>query len=219
VSPASICVQVPEDCSDDAAVMAQPFAVALHATRRARVEDGAACLVIGVGGIGTFVVAAAAAHGAAPLIAADVDERRLQTARSVGAHETVDVRRPDALTLIADLAGGGVEIAIEASGTPQGLELALAATAKGGRVVLVGLQAAPRELDVFSLAVREIEVVGTLAHVCAVDLPEAVQLLATTRLAETVRDRVIPLDALVEDGLAPLAEGKAGGKIVVDVTA
>jgi len=218
-SPASICLPVPAGCSDEAAAMAQPFAVALHATRRAAVEAGSSCVVIGVGGIGMFIVAAAVAHGAAPLIAVDVDDRRLEIARGLGAHATVDARDVDPLAAVAELTGGGAEIAIEASGSPQGLELALSAAGKGARIVLVGLQSAPRELDVFSLAVREVEVVGTLAHVCAVDLPEALQLLATTRLAQSVLDRVIPLDALVEDGLRPLAEGTARGKIVVDVTA
>ena len=219
VSPASICVPVPDGCSDEAAAMAQPLAVALHAARRAGIAEGSGCVVIGVGGIGAFVVAAAVAHRAAPLIAVDVDDRRLEIARNLGAHETVDARKGDPRAAIAELTGGGAEIVIEASGAPQGLELALAVAAKGARIVLVGLQAAPRELDLFSLAVREVEVAGTLAHVCAVDLPEAVQILATTPLAETVLDRVIPLDALVEEGLRPLAEGTARGKIVVDVRA
>jgi len=218
-SPASICRPVPEGCSDVAASMTQPLAVALHATRRAGIEDGSTCVVIGVGGIGTFIVAAAVAHGATAVIAVDVDDRRLELARSVGANEAIDARGGDPLAALAELAGGGAGIVIEASGTPQGLELALAAADKGARVVLVGLQSGPRELDVFSLAVRELEVVGTLAHVCAVDLPEAVQLLATTRLAETVLDRVILLEELVDEGLRPLANGTARGKIVVDVSA
>ena len=82
--------------------------------------------------------------------------------------------------------------------------------------MLVGLQSAPRELDLLSFAVREVDLLGTLAHVCDVDLPEAVDLLARTSLAQTVLDRVIPLDALVDEGIRPLAERTARGKIVVD---
>ena len=56
----------------------------------------------------------------------------------------------------------------------------------------------------------------TLAHVCDVDLPDSLELLARGELAQTVLDRVIPLDALVEEGIRPLAERTAKGKIVVD---
>jgi hypothetical protein len=48
-----------------------------------------------------------------------------------------------------------------------------------------------------------------------VDLPEALEILASTSLAETVLDRVIPLEGLVEEGLLAMAEGRARGKIVV----
>ena len=68
-----------------------------------------------------------------------------------------------------------------------------------------------------SLSVREIDVHGTLAHVCGEDLGEAVAVLAGTRLAKTVLGDVIALGDLVEAGLRPLAERKAHGKIVVDV--
>jgi (R,R)-butanediol dehydrogenase/meso-butanediol dehydrogenase/diacetyl reductase len=57
---------------------------------------------------------------------------------------------------------------------------------------------------------------STLAHVCAEDLPLALDVLAGTDLAERILDRVIPLDRLVEDGLSPLAERRAAGKILVD---
>src|SRR5262249_9767854 len=45
-TPAAVCRQVPTGCSDDAAAMAQPLAVALHALRRTSVRQGQACAVI-----------------------------------------------------------------------------------------------------------------------------------------------------------------------------
>ena len=65
-SPAAICRAVPDSVSDDAAAMAQPFAVALHAVRRTRLVAGETCAVIGAGGIGAFIVAGAAARRPAP---------------------------------------------------------------------------------------------------------------------------------------------------------
>jgi NADPH:quinone reductase-like Zn-dependent oxidoreductase len=88
---------------------------------------------------------------------------------------------------------------------------------RGGDAVMVGLQARPFGIDLFSVSIREIDLHGTLAHVCGEDLAEAVSVLAGTTVARTVLGGVIPLADLVEGGLRPLAERKATGKIVVDV--
>ena len=215
-SPGFVCRRVPDGVSDDAASLAQPLAVALHAVRRSGLEAGQACAVIGVGGIGAFIVAAAVARGASPLIALDVDDSRLETARTLGAAVALNVReRPLPEAILEHTAGQGAHVVIEASGTAGGPAAALAAARRGGRVLLVGLQAAPRELDLFSFTVREVDLVTTLAHVCDVDLPDALELLVSSDLADTVIDRVIALDDLVDAGIRPLAEGTARGKIVV----
>ncbi|HEY4281087.1 MAG TPA: alcohol dehydrogenase catalytic domain-containing protein [Conexibacter sp.] len=218
-SPAAICRVVPDGVADDAAAMTQPLAVALHSVRRSGLSAGQACAVIGAGGIGAFVVAGAKSRGAAPLIAIDIDEERLETARSLGADVTIHARGVDLAAAILEATGGeGADVVIEASGAPHAPAAALAATRRGGRMVLVGLQSAPRELDLLAFGVREVDLVTTLAHVCDVDLPEALALLASSNLAPTVLDRVIALDDLVEEGIRPLAERTAKGKIVVDTT-
>jgi (R,R)-butanediol dehydrogenase/meso-butanediol dehydrogenase/diacetyl reductase len=215
-SPARICLRVPESVSDEAAATAQPLAVALHAVRRSGVEQGQSCAVIGAGGIGAFIIAAAAARGASPLIALDIDEDRLATALRLGADVAIDVRGQTIEQAIRSETGGeGAQVVIESSGARDAPAAALAAARRGGRVLLVGLQSAPRELDLFSFTVREVDLVTTLAHVCDVDLPESLSLLASSDIADVVIDRVIELDDLVEQGIRPLAQGLARGKIVV----
>jgi (R,R)-butanediol dehydrogenase/meso-butanediol dehydrogenase/diacetyl reductase len=216
IAPAATCRRVPDGLTDDAAATAQPLAVALHAVRRSGVEPGESCAVIGVGGIGAFVVAGAAARGASPLIALDIDEDRLETARRLGADATIDVRGADLTEAIVEATDGeGAHVVIEASGAPHAPGAAWPAARRGGRVLIVGLQAAPRELDLLGFTVREVDLVTTLAHVCDVDLPESLELLASSEVADVVIDRVIPLEELVEEGIRPLAEGTARGKIVV----
>jgi (R,R)-butanediol dehydrogenase / meso-butanediol dehydrogenase / diacetyl reductase len=215
-APAQICRPVPEALTDDAAATAQPLAVALHAVRRSGVQKGQSCAVIGAGGVGAFVVAAAAARGASPLIAIDIDDDRLATAGRIGADVVRDARGAHLAELIlAETGGEGADVVIEASGAPHAPAAALSAARRGGRVLLIGLQSAPRELDLFSFTVREVDLVTTLAHVCDVDLPESLDLLASSDVADVVIDRVIPLEHLVDEGIRPLAEGTARGKIVV----
>ena len=218
LSPASICRPVPEGLVDTAAAMAQPLAVALHAARRGHAGPGRSCVVIGAGGIGAFIVAAAAGLGADPVIAVDVADDRLETAAALGAAVTVNTDREDAARAVHAATGQqGAHVVIEASGAPVSPAVALAMARRGGDVVIVGLQPHPVPLDLFAVSTREIDVHGTLAHVCGDDLGEALRLLASTPLAAAVLGDIIALEDLVEGGLRPLAGRKAHGKIVVDV--
>lgn len=215
--PARTLVAVPPEVPDDAAALAQPIAVALHAVRRAGVVPGESCAVIGVGGIGAFIVAGAAARGAAPLIAIDVDADRLRTAQALGATIAVDASDLDLMTVIREATGGdGPDVVIEASGAPHAPAAALAAAKRGGRVLIVGLQPGLRELDLLQATVREIDLHTTLAHVCDEDLPDAVALLASTDVAERTIEKTISLDTLIEEGILPLVQRTAKGKILVD---
>lgn len=213
--PALMCSQVPQACDDDAASMAQPLAVALHAVNRARVASGDVTVLIGVGGIGLFTLAGLDARGA-HIVALDVDEDRLADARRHGAAHTFDARRDDVEERVREALGGApVDVVVEASGAPGSPALAQRLVAPGGRLLLVGLQKAPRELDLADLVLREVEIQTTLAHVCDTDLPEAMELLTVSDLAAAALDRVVPLDAIVSDGLEPLAEGQVKGKVLV----
>ena len=216
-SPASICVHVPEACDDDAAAMTQPLAVALHALSRVGQGHGDAVAVIGAGGIGSFIVAGAV-HGAVDgrVVAIDVDASRLATASTLGATETADASGRDLAELLRELTDGvGFDIVIEASGAPHAPAAAIAGARRGGRVLLVGLHGEPREIDLTPMILREVDVVTTVAHVCDSDIPAALALLAASNVAAVTAGPRIPLDALVEDGLRPLAERRAVGKILV----
>jgi (R,R)-butanediol dehydrogenase/meso-butanediol dehydrogenase/diacetyl reductase len=215
-APIRMCRLVPDACSDDSAAMAQPLAVALHAVRRSGARPGQTVALMGVGGIGAFILAAARAQSLSPIFAIDIDEGRLATAATLGATFVINARNEDPLKRIHELTdGAGVHVFVEASGAPHGPSLALEATRPGGQVLLVGLQAEPRMLDLHRMVLREVSIATTVAHVCDVDLPESLEILASTPLAETVLDRIIPLEGLVEDGLLALVEGQARGKIVV----
>ena len=73
-------------------------------------------------------------------------------------------------------------------------------------MLLVGLHGAPRELDLTRMTLREVDVFTTVAHVCDSDIPAALGLLAESDIARVTAGPRIPLEALVEDGLRPLAE-------------
>jgi threonine dehydrogenase-like Zn-dependent dehydrogenase len=216
-SPASICRPVPDACDDDAAAMAQPLAVALHALSRVGQRPDETVAVIGAGGIGSFIIAGASRRAVEGLVLAiDIDADRLATASALGASETADATGRDLSELLLELSEGvGFDVVVEASGAPFAPSAAIAGARRGGRVLLVGLHGAPRELDLTGTILREIDIVTTVAHVCDTDIPAALELLAETDVAAVTAGPRIPLDSLVEEGLRPLAERRATGKILV----
>jgi (R,R)-butanediol dehydrogenase/meso-butanediol dehydrogenase/diacetyl reductase len=220
-SPASICRLVPDACDDDAAAMTQPLAVALHALGRVAQGKDETVAVIGAGGIGSFLVAGASRRALeGRVVAIDIDAERLATASALGASETADASGRDLAQLLLELSGGtGFDIVIEASGAPLAPSAAIAGARRGGRVLLVGLHGAPRELDLTGTILREIDIFTTVAHVCDADIPAALELLAETNIAAVTAGPRISLDTLVEEGLRPLAERRALGKILVTPSA
>jgi (R,R)-butanediol dehydrogenase/meso-butanediol dehydrogenase/diacetyl reductase len=218
-TPAALCRAVPGTCSDDAAAMAQPLAVALHALRRSGATAGQSLAVIGAGGIGSFLIGAAAASGFRQLIAVDIDDARLANARDLGASHGINATREDAVAAIRAATGEGADVVLECSGAPQSPGSAIAAAKRGGTVLIVGLQAEPTALDLFTAATREIDIKTTLAHVCDEDLAAAVAMLDGTDFARIALAEVIGLSEIVPRGLVPLADGSASGKLVVDVHA
>jgi (R,R)-butanediol dehydrogenase / meso-butanediol dehydrogenase / diacetyl reductase len=216
--PAKMCHAVPDGCPDEWAAMAQPYAIALHAARRSGARPGDTVVLIGVGGIGSFLLAALRAVGVESIFALDVSQERLSTAARLGAARTLlagEDTQASAATIRGWTAGQGADVVIEASGAPLATLLALSCARRGGSVLQVGLPTEPTPLPLRQFTVPEINLVTTNGHVCATDLPRALALLATTDFARAVLGRVIPLEALVDEGLLALAERRAKGKVVV----
>jgi (R,R)-butanediol dehydrogenase / meso-butanediol dehydrogenase / diacetyl reductase len=218
VLPAKMCHRLPSPCTDDGAALAQPLAIALHAIRRSGARLGESLAVVGVGGIGSFLTAAASTLGPMPLIAIDLDPGRLEHAMRVGADVLLQPGQDDVTAAVRRVTGGeGADVVIEASGSPGGLEVALGAVRRGGRLHLVGLPARPSTIDLHESIVHEVDFSSSNGHVCTTDIPEALDLLAAADLGAQVTDRVIELDQLVTGGLEPMSRGEVHGKVVVAI--
>jgi (R,R)-butanediol dehydrogenase/meso-butanediol dehydrogenase/diacetyl reductase len=206
--PARSCVGVAErGLSGDVAALAQPMSIALHAVGRGRPAVGEPVVVIGTGGIGAFVVHAAARRGA-DVTAVDLDAGRLAVASELGATRTIRVT--DAVPLELQLAAldGRPTVVFECTGRGRAAQAAVAVAARGGRVVVVGLHTSPVTLDLHAVTLDEKEVIGTQAHVLAADLAPAVELLEDgAALWGHVAPVVVPLSELVDAGLRPMTEG------------
>ncbi len=104
------------------------------------VGRGDTVAVIGCGGVGNAAVAGARVAGATTIVAVDVDDRKLERARSFGATHTVNGRTEDVVARIRELTGGfGADVVVEAVGRPETYLQAFYARDLAGTVVLVGV--------------------------------------------------------------------------------
>jgi threonine dehydrogenase-like Zn-dependent dehydrogenase len=118
--------------------LVEPMSVGYHAANRGQVSEVDTVLVIGSGTIGIGAIAAAVRKGAT-VIAADIDDAKLELASRFGAQHAIHSGREDLLERVLQISGGeGVNVAIEAVGLPQTFRLAVDAVCYAGRVVYVG---------------------------------------------------------------------------------
>ena len=153
---------------DELSVVADAVSTAYQAVRRACVAAGDAVLVIGAGGVGSFVVQIARTLGA-QVLACDVSPERLEIAARYGAAATLDVRdqEPSAVRKRAHGIVGEWKVptlrwrAFECSGTPAGQALGFGLLARGATLVQVGYSAKPVELRFSNLMAFDATVHGT----------------------------------------------------------
>ncbi|MFE2723615.1 S-(hydroxymethyl)mycothiol dehydrogenase [Kitasatospora sp. NPDC059327] len=112
------------------------------------VGRGDSVAVIGCGGVGGAAVLGSRLAGAAKIIAVDIDDRKLATARKLGATHTVNSRTTDPVEAIRALTdGNGADVVVEAVGRPETYKQAFYARDLAGTVVLVGVPTPEMQLE------------------------------------------------------------------------
>jgi len=161
---------VPAEMSDDAAVMVEPTACAVHAVM-ANVEPGAVVAVLGAGTLGLGVTAAVRQHAAPQMLitgAKHAQQRAL--AADLGADLVVEpdeltraVRRATGSLAAGAQLTGGADIVLDCVGSESSIAHALAMVRPRGAVVLVGMPGSVK-LDLTTLWHRETKLIGAYAY-------------------------------------------------------
>src|SRR4051812_9315272 len=98
------------------------------------VKRGESVAVFGCGGVGDAAIAGAKLAGATTIIAVDIDDRKLEWAKKLGATHTVNSTQTDPVEAVKALTGGfGTHAALDRGGPPQGVGQALSPPAPAGR--------------------------------------------------------------------------------------
>ncbi|GAA1263916.1 S-(hydroxymethyl)mycothiol dehydrogenase [Arthrobacter pascens] len=144
------CTKVDED-ADPAAVGLLGCGVMAGigaAINTGEVKRGESVAVIGCGGVGIAAIAGAKLAGATTIIAVDIDENKIQMAKTLGATHGVNSRTADPVEAIRALTNGnGADVVIEAVGRPETYKQAFYARDLAGRVVLVGVPTPEMKLE------------------------------------------------------------------------
>jgi L-iditol 2-dehydrogenase len=190
--PAAAVYPIPDTLSAICATLAEPLGNAIHMFGLAgeRVPDSA--IVIGAGTLGLLAVALLGRMKATHVISVDLDPRRLELARALGATDTFDGRDPHLAARLRDGTGGGAELMLEAVGVAESRRLAIEAAAPGALAVFLGNAEPESVLPVNDLINRELIVRGSYSCTDA-ELRRAIDILAageidTSWVASTALD-------------------------------
>lgn len=216
VVPQNICYQLPEELPFRHAALIEAVSIAVHAANRSTVKLGDTAVVVGSGMIGLLVVQAIRLAGASTVIAVDLEDSKLEIARSLGADYVFNPKKCDVAEEVQKLTdGAGADVALEVVGATPTVKTAIDATRKGGAVTLVGNLAPNVELPLQSVVTREISVYGSCAS--NGEYPECIEYL---RRGDIQVEPLITATCTLDQGpewFAKLYAGEPGAmKVVIE---
>lgn len=171
------CHLLPDDMDESLGAMIEPFAVALHAVKRAGTVSGKRVLVTGAGAIGLLGAIIARTYGASPVAISDIVYERRLKAEELGIEAVLDPAAANFAERACQLSGEGFDVVLEASGAPPALRSAFDLVRPGGSIVQIGtLGAADIPLPANKLMNKEITLLGSMRYGNVFD--EAIRLVA-----------------------------------------
>ncbi len=162
--PQHILYRIPENVTFEQAAIVEAAAVALHSITVSGIRPGDSCAVVGAGMIGIFIIKLLRISGASSVIAIDLDEKHLLKAEKAGADFTIkadEAGLPEKIKTMT--AGRGPDIAFEAVGKNESVNLAIEIVRKGGTVTLVGNTSPSVDFPLQKAVTGELKILGSCA--------------------------------------------------------
>jgi len=162
--PIAAVLPVPVGMDLAVAAMVEPVAFALHAVEASSATPGSAALVVGAGAIGLLILQVLAASGVRTRYVVERNPDRLATAVAFGCIP-LDPGDRGLPAVVSEVTGGqGVDVAIDAVGTPATRRECLLSLGPGGTLVLVGLHSDETELPLNTVVRQELVIRGAFAY-------------------------------------------------------
>jgi alcohol dehydrogenase len=179
--------KVPEELTDEQVLFLSDILPTAYevGVLNGKVAPGDVVAVVGAGPIGLAAILTASLYTPGRIVAIDLADGRLESARHFGADVTINNGREDPLVKIMELTDGlGADVAFEAVGVPDTFELATALIRPGGRVANIGVHGHAATLHLERLWTRDVTI--TTGLVDTRTIPQLMMLVASGRLDPTV---------------------------------
>ncbi len=151
---------VPEGMPDEVAVLAEPTSIAYHAVERSGIGPGQVGVVLGAGDIGLLITQLLRAR-ACRVYVVDINSSRLDIGKTLGAIP-VHGDKEDPVRVVAEATGGEMaDVVFEATGNPACTRLTTELAGHASRIVLIGWNRGPVEVDTVALMRKEIDLLGS----------------------------------------------------------
>jgi S-(hydroxymethyl)glutathione dehydrogenase/alcohol dehydrogenase len=176
----------------------------------AKIEPGCTVAVYGAGGVGLSAIQGARIAGARMIIAVDVHENKLATARELGATHIVDASSRDPVEAIRGMTEGGVDYSFEAIGLKTTAEQAFECLRPGGTATIIGMIPQGQKIELEgSVFLREKKIQGSSmgSNRFKVDMPRYIDFYLQGRLK---LDEMITRRRRLEDVNDAFVQMKAG---------
>jgi alcohol dehydrogenase len=179
--------KIPEELSDEQVLFLADILPTAYevGVLNGKVTPGDVVAIIGAGPIGLAAILTASLYTPGRIVAIDLADGRLESARHFGADVRINNGSEDALAQIMELTDGlGVDVALEAVGVPDTFELATDLIRPGGRVANIGVHGHSATLHLEKLWTRDVTI--TTGLVDTRTIPQLMKLVASGRLDPTV---------------------------------
>jgi L-iditol 2-dehydrogenase len=204
---------LPDALSDADGAVLEPLGVAIHALDLGHLRLGGTAAVVGCGPIGLLLCQLLQVAGAASVTAFEPLPHRRAAAAGLGVTVADPAVAADPAAL-AELTGGGVDVAFEIAGTDEAVQLAMAAARPGGRVVLGGIPDGDTTTFRASTARRKGLTIAMVRRMNEV-YPRAISLVAAQRVdVTTLVTARYPLEKAAE--AFSNAAARTGLKVIVE---
>ena len=188
------------------------------ALKTAKVEPGSTSVVFGAGGVGLSAIQGCRIAGARMIIAVDMVEHKLATARELGATHSIDASIEDPIQKIHELTGGGADYAFEAIGLKKVAEQCWEAIRPGGLATIIGMIPVGENVEIPGASfLREKKIQGSSmgSNSFKVDMPHYIELYrqGRLRLDEMITKRS-PLED-INDRFRAMKDGEVARSVIM----
>jgi L-iditol 2-dehydrogenase len=183
-APEETVFKLPDGMTYDQGVLVEPFAVGVHAVRKADVQLGDKVAILGAGPIGLLTVAAAKAAGATTILVTDVIDYALEAAEKMGATHSMNIlNKNDWMSEAKKLIDSEFDKVLVAVGVPGIIDQSIALLRKGGKCVTIAMFHGTQTFDIVNLQQGEKEIIGCMTYTRE-DTLAAIDLLAAGHVNE-----------------------------------